>query len=463
MADLNSGNQNNSTFAVQNPEILSVSQVTAKIKALIEKNIPFIWINGEISNLNISASGHIYFSLKDTGAQINAVMFKTQRRGLMFEPKNGMNLNCLGRLNVYEERGTYQIIVEYAEPAGAGALHLEFERLKAKLEQEGLFAVERKRPLPLYPRKIILITSPAGAVVHDMQVVARRKMPVIMEILPVKVQGQDAAAEIVNALEFLREVPDAEVAILARGGGSREDMQPFNTEEVARAIAAAPIPVISAIGHETDFSISDFVADLRAPTPSAAIDMLLPDKTDLQLRLQNLTRRLQGELQNRILLYKAHLNRLEMRLGVPKNRLFEQGQRISYLEYKLKHSIIRQMQEQMQRLGLAKLRLTRQAPQLKLNGKRYGLENAEYRLRSAFENHFARALHRTRFLQEKLTLLGPLATLDRGYSIVTDPLFNRVVSDALMVKPGQTLEILMKNGRLWCSVEKVSKDGQKEF
>lgn len=463
MADFRPVNQDNTTFPAQNPEILSVSQVTAKIKVLLEKNIPFIWINGEISNLNTSANGHLYFNLKDTGAQINAVMFKTQRRGLMFAPKNGMNLNCLGRLNVYEERGTYQIIVEYAEQAGAGALHLEFEQLKARLEREGLFAAERKRPLPPYPRKIVLITSPTGAVIHDMQAVAQRKIPTIMEILPVKVQGQEAAAEIVNALKFLGTMPDVEVAILARGGGSREDLQPFNTEEVARAIAAAPLPVISAVGHETDFSISDFVADLRAPTPSAAIDMLLPDKDDLQLHLRNLTRRLQGGLQNRILLYKAVLNRLEMRLGMPKSRILEKKQRISYFEYKLKHSIIRQMQAHIQRLGLAKLRLARQSPRLKLNEKRHALAKADYRLKTAFENHFNRALNKTRFLQEKLLLLGPSATLDRGYSIVTDPFLNRVVSNAAMVKPGQSLEIIMKSGRLWCLVEKVNKDGEKEF
>lgn len=459
MADFSSVNQNDTVSSVQKPEILSVSQVTKKVKALLEKNIPFIWINGEISNLNASPNGHLYFSLKDNEAQINAVMFKTQRRGLMFTPENGMSLNCLGRLNVYEARGTYQIIVEYAEPAGTGALHLEFEQLKTMLEGEGLFAVERKRPLPPYPRKIVLITSPTGAVIHDMQVVAQRKMPVTIEVLPVKVQGPEAVPEIVAALALLRKMPEVEVAVLARGGGSREDLQPFNTEEVARAIAATPIPLISAVGHETDFSISDFVADLRAPTPSAAIDMLLPDKEALVLQLQNIGRRLQGSLQNRILLYQAHLNRLEMRLGLPKTRLLEQGRNVSYLEYKIKHSIIHQMQMRVQRFGLAKLSLIRQAPQQKLNEKRHALAKAHYRLKTVIEYHSMLALNKTESLQQKLALLGPAATFERGYSIVRDPLFSTVINDAALITPGQSLEIIMKNGRLWCSVEKVNQDG----
>lgn len=441
------------------PDILSVSAVTAKIKALIEKNLPFIWINGEISNLNSSANGHMYFVLKDSGAQINAVMFKNQRRGLMFSPENGMNINCLGRLSVYEGRGSYQIIVEYAEEAGVGALHLEFEQLKAKLKSEGLFEAERKRPIPAYPRKIILITSPTGAVVHDMQVVAGRKMPVEMQVLPVAVQGAEAIIEIVNALEFLREIPDAEVAVLARGGGSLEDLQAFNSEEVARAIALAPIPVVSAIGHETDFSISDFVADLRAPTPSAAIDMLLPDKQNLDLRLQNLTRRLTGGINNIILLRRAHLNRLQMRLSSPQYKLLEYQQNISYMEYRLKHHIVRRMQTESQRLGLMKMRLNRQAPQIKLNNSRYALNNAEQKLKALVENKLVTYQNKISFLNEKLMLLGPRATLERGYSIVTQPLFNGVINDVNMVKPGEQLEIIMQNGRLWCTVQKVNKNG----
>lgn len=441
------------------PNIQSVSEVTSKIKVLIEKNLPYIWINGEISNLNFSTAGHLYFILKDATAQINAVMFKNQRRGLMFTPENGMNINCLGRLSVYEERGAYQIIVEFADQAGVGTQHLEFEQLKLKLEREGLFAGERKRPLPAYPRKIVLITSQAGAVVHDMQVVARRKMPVVFDILPVKVQGAEAVIEIVNALEFLKEIPDAEVAVLARGGGSAEDMQAFNSEEVARAIALSPIPVVSAVGHETDFSISDFVADLRAPTPSAAIDMLLPDKEELELKLLNLTRRVMGGLQKIILLRKTRLNHLEARLGTPKYKLLEYHQKVTYYEYKLKHNMLQHFQAETQRLGLLRMRLNRQAPQIKLNNSFNALKNTEQKLKVLVDNILVTYQNKILSLQNKISLLGPLATLERGYSIVTKPLFNGVINNVNMVEPGETLEIIMQNGRVWCIVQKVKNNG----
>lgn len=448
-----------SSFTPKNntaPAILSVSEVTTKIKALLEKNLPFIWINGEISNLNKSSAEHLYFVLKDSNAQINAVMFKTQRRGLMFAPENGMHINCLGRLNVYEQRGNYQVIVEYAEKSGLGAMHMEFEQLKARLEHEGLFAPENKRPLPPYPRKIALITSPDGAVIHDMQVVARRKMPVIMEILPVKVQGREAVAEIVNALNFLREMPDVDVAVLARGGGSFEDMLPFNSEEVARAIAAAPVPVVSAVGHETDFTISDFVADLRAPTPSAAIDMLLPDHESLDLHLQALSKRLYGLMRNRILLQKALLERLEMRMGLAATRFSAKRQAVSYYEYKLKQNIIRQLQNNIQALAELKLRLNRQSPAYKLNANLFVVNMLEQKLKVIVENKYITYLNKTKNLNEKLLLLGPAATLQRGYAIVTNAASGLAISDAGTVKPQQQLKIIIKNGHLWCTVEKVT-------
>lgn len=439
-----------------NPAILSVSEVTLKIKALLEKNLPFIWINGEISNLKEASTGHLYFVLKDSGAQINAVMFKTQRRGLMFELENGANLNCLGRLSVYEQRGNYQIIVEYAEKFGLGALHIEFGQLKAKLEQEGLFAPTNKRPLPPYPRKIALITSPDGAVIHDMQIVAQRKMPVVMEIIPVKVQGREAIVEIVNALDLLNKIPDVEVAILARGGGSLENMLPFNSEEVARAIAAAPIPVVSAIGHETDFTISDFVADLRAPTPSAAIDMLLPDKANLTLRLQVLAKRMLGLIQNRILLQKALLERFEMRLGRTTARLTAKKHTVAYLESKLKQNIIKQLQYNFYVLVKLRLRLNKQSPDIKLNTNLYVINILEQKLKASFNNMLLISLNKTKNLNEKLLLLGPATTLQRGYAIATDSLSGAVIGDINMVKPQQQLKIIIKNGHFWCSVEKVA-------
>lgn len=443
------------------PNILSVSEVTAKIKALLEKSLPFVWINGEISNLRNSAAGHFYFSLKDAKAQISAVMFKTQRRGLMFELENGMNINCLGRLSVYEERGNYQIIVEFAEHAGAGGLHAEFEALKAKLEAEGLFAMEHKRPMPPFPRKIALITSPAGSVIHDMLTVAQSKLPVDFYLMPIRVQGGEAAAEIVDALASLGDMPDVDIAVLARGGGAAEDLQPFNDETVARALFNCPVPVVSAIGHETDFSISDFMADLRAPTPSAAIDILLPDKDMLLEHIQSLQRRLSLNMSNALLAGRERLHRLERGLVSPARRLSEQKQVISYLEYKLKQGIIKQVQTGERRLGVMQLRLEQQKPQRQLFARQLALNEAGTKLKALFENKFITYLNKTKYLNEKLLLLGPAATLERGYSIVVNPLSGGIINDVNAVKPGQELTIIMKNGEISCSVTnvKVAKHG----
>ncbi|MGD9314599.1 MAG: exodeoxyribonuclease VII large subunit, partial [Desulfobacterales bacterium] len=263
-------------------KIYTVSELTEKIKALLEESFPFIWIVGEISNFRTPLSGHFYFTLKDANAQINAVMFRGQQRQLKFEPEDGMRVTGMGRLGLYEPRGTYQIILEYMEPSGIGALQIAYEKLKARLADEGLFDEQQKQLLPFLPQKIVLITSPTGAVVHDMLNIIDRRFPnVTIQIWPVKVQGDGAEDEIVAALDLLRQHPNVDAAILARGGGSLEDLQAFNSESVARAIFACDVPIIAAIGHETDYTIADFVADLRAPTPSAAAELVFPIKSEL--------------------------------------------------------------------------------------------------------------------------------------------------------------------------------------
>ena len=275
--------QEHSDAGSQQRKIYSISELNAEIRTLIEESFSFVWIFGEISNFRTPASGHFYFTLKDNASQISAVMFRGQQRHLKFQPEDGMSVTGMGRLGVYEPRGTYQIILEYLEPSGIGALQIAFEKLKGRLAAEGCFEDEFKKPLPFLPKNISIITSPSGAAVHDILKTIDRRFPNLhIQIIPVKVQGYGSAEEIVAALELLNARNEAEVAILARGGGSLEDLQAFNTEPVARAIFASEIPIVSAVGHETDYTISDFVADLRAPTPTAAAELVTPDKSELQ-------------------------------------------------------------------------------------------------------------------------------------------------------------------------------------
>jgi len=302
--------------------IYSVSELNTNIKSLIEENFPFVWIFGEISNFRIPASGHFYFTLKDDASQISSVMFRGQQRNLKFQPEDGLNVTGMGRISVYEPRGTYQIILEYLEPSGAGALQIAFEKLKKRLAGEGCFDDAHKKPLPFLPNKISIITSPTGAVVHDILHIINRRFPnLAIRIIPVEVQGEGAAEQIVAALEWLNVAKDADVAILARGGGSLEDLQAFNAEPVARAIFASEIPIISAVGHETDYTISDFVADLRAPTPSAAAELVVPVKSELEQHRKDLLNLLKIRIAHYFKYLNQNLNEHSNRLVNPRRKL----------------------------------------------------------------------------------------------------------------------------------------------
>jgi len=299
--------------------VFSVTELTGKIKQLLEVNFPFIWIYGEISNLSIPLSGHCYFTLKDDSAQINAVMFRSQHGRLKFKLENGMAVTGLGRLSVFEPRGTYQLLLEHIEPRGAGALQAAFAQLKKKLADEGLFDPNRKKPLPFFPRRIAVVCSPTGAVVHDiLRIVERRFAGVHVQIVPVRVQGDGAEAQIAWAIDLINDHDRSDLIILARGGGSLEDLQAFNSETVARAIARSALPVISAIGHETDYTIADFVADLRAPTPSAAAELAVPVRSDLIRRCLDLARSLLRAAQNRHHAGMEKVSDLSRRLKSPR-------------------------------------------------------------------------------------------------------------------------------------------------
>lgn len=392
-------------------QVYSVSQLTLLIKNHLEQYFDWIWVEGEISNFRIPSSGHFYFTLKDEKSQIRAVMFKTQNLELDFQPQDGLSVICHGRLNVYESRGEYQLILDYMEPKGLGALQLAFEQLKKKLAQEGLFDPAHKKPIPFFPRKIGIITSPTGAAIRDiLNVLERRFDRLEILIFPVKVQGEGAAEEIANALYELNQMKGIEVIILARGGGSIEDLWPFNEEVVARAIYHSEIPVISAIGHEIDFTIADFVADLRAPTPSAAAELVVRNKADLLQALDSLKVRLQNSLK----------------------KTYEINQKY-YLS--LKERIL--------------------DPRKKFPGLRLKVDDCTERINSSILKLLKLKRERVEGLMGRLDALSPLNVLKRGYSITRTLPDLKIVSDAKQIISGNKINVKLFKGELMCKVEEV--------
>ncbi len=403
--------------AFQPPKIYTVSDLTTEIRATLEDSFAGIWVEGELSNFHRHSSGHMYFSLKDEGSQIRVVMFRTANRQLRFQPKDGLVLLVYGELSVYERRGEYQLVAEYMEPKGLGALQLAFEQLKQRLQAEGLFDDVRKRPIPLLPRRIGVVTSPTGAAVRDILHVLRRRFAgVDVLIYPVAVQGDQAAPEIVEALDELNRRGGLDVVIVARGGGSIEDLQAFNEESVARAIAASRIPVISAIGHEIDYTIADFVADLRAPTPSAAAELVIARQDELLQRLDDLGSRM---------------------AGVIRSRLHGLGVRISGLERHLR--LLNPIEQiRMQRRSLTE----RWKALTALADRRLTMLHGELKAAAG-----------------KLDALSPLAILHRGYSICLRLPDHEIVKDSSAVKTGDLIEVRLHRGRLRCGVSEVQAEG----
>ncbi len=394
--------------------VYSVSALTAEVKAVLEDGFAAIWVEGELSNFKHHTSGHMYFTLKDAAAQVRGVMFRGHNRLLRFQPADGLAVLVRATVTVYERRGEYQLNVEFMEPKGVGALQLAFEQLKAKLETEGLFAETRKRPLPLLPGKIGIITSPTGAVIRDMLTILGRRFPGLEVVLhPVAVQGEGAAAEIVTALERLGARPDLDVLIVARGGGSLEDLWAFNEEAVARAIAASPIPVISAVGHETDVTIADFVADLRAPTPSAAAELVVAHRDELRMRVDDLTARALAALQHALAMRRSRVDMLGRQLTL-----------VSPLA-----------------------QLARQAERLR--GLRRRLDSWWTLFRTVRSERLARGAG-------KLESLSPLAVLARGYSICFALPERRVLKSAAEVAPGAPVAVRLGRGELDCLVQGTS-------
>jgi exodeoxyribonuclease VII large subunit len=441
-------------------KIYTVSELNAKIKMLLEESYPFVWISGEISNFRRPISGHVYFTLKDNASQISAVMFRGQQNHLKFEPEDGMSVTGMGRISVYEPRGTYQIILEYMEPSGIGALQIAYEKLKARLAEEGYFDEAHKKPLPFLPQRISIITSPSGVVVHDiLKIIQRRFENIVIEIIPVKVQGDGADDEIVEGLKLLNDRGEADLAILARGGGSLEDLHAFNSEPVARAIFHSQIPIVSAIGHETDFTIADFVADLRAPTPSAAAEMAVPLKVELNRRCTELTSMLNSNINRYINGLQLELKAISEKLIDPRKKIQDLKLNIDDLTARLNRQISAFLNIKQEHLGWWMDRLTVNKPidQIKkLNEKLDDLFNNMLKSYVIYNNQNKSKL---RELIATLHALSPMEILNRGYSITRTIPHARIVKDSDMVALNQEVEVMLAKGRLFCHVRRKSTDG----
>jgi exodeoxyribonuclease VII large subunit len=445
------------TFNLQpTRQILTVSELTARIRDLLTRNFTDIFVHGEISNCRPAQSGHIYFTLKDDRAQVRCVFFKQQQRGIKFRPEDGLQVTVRGSISVYEQRGEYQIYVEKIEPVGLGALQLAFEQLKKRLEAEGLFDPARKKPLPLLPSRIGLITSPRGAAVRDVvRILARRFPNVHLTVYPVRVQGEEAAGEIVKALKFFNARKIADVLILARGGGSLEDLWAFNEEIVARAISDSQIPVISGVGHETDFTIADFVADVRASTPSAAAELVVQTRREFDKHIADLRGALAEQMRYRILVLSRRIHELAARRGFrrPLDLLRQQRQRTDELTSRLALGLRARLEQSRKRFTAAHLRIVSFDFRVKIAAFRLRLEKRATELGVRAERLLQRKRDRVEKLLLQLNERSPLKVLERGYAIATNA-NGIVLRDAAQVQIGDSVSLRLHRGKVITEVKK---------
>jgi exodeoxyribonuclease VII large subunit len=430
--------------------ILTPSSLNRLVRDLLGDALPQVWIEGELSNVAKPASGHLYFTLKDSGAQVRCAMFKLKASALRFRPVDGMQVLLRAKVGLYEPRGEFQLVAEYMEPAGEGALQREFEQLKAKLAAEGLFDPQRKRTLPVYPRRIGVITSATGAAVRDVLSVLARRWPLAdVEILPVPVQGREAPPAIVAALRKASAGARYDVLLLTRGGGSLEDLWAFNEETVARAIHASAVPVVSAVGHEIDFSIADFVADLRAPTPSAAAELLVPDAVAIGRHLRQLQQRMLTLQQRQLQAQSQRVDHLLARLQTqrPQARLQRDHERLLHLQRRLAAALREQGQRRLTRLERLHARLLAQHPRARLPLLARRLAEQNLRLRRAIHHVLERQQTNLRHVGHSLHACSPLATLERGYAIVFDA-NGQVLRSAKNVTIGTPLRARLADGEL---------------
>ncbi|MBD8898450.1 exodeoxyribonuclease VII large subunit [Rhodanobacter sp. DHG33] len=436
--------------------ILTPTTLNRLVRGLLEDALPLVWIEGELSNVARPASGHLYFTLKDSGAQVRCAMFRPKSAALRFKPADGMQVLLRARVGLYEPRGEFQLVAEHMEPAGEGALQREFERLKAQLDAEGLFDSARKRPLPRYARRIGVITSATGAAVRDVLSVLARRWPLAeVDVLPVPVQGREAPPAIVAMLKKASASARYDVLLVTRGGGSLEDLWAFNDETVARTIHASAVPVVSAVGHEVDFSIADFVADLRAPTPSAAAELLVPDAQTTLRHLRQLRQRLALLEQRRLQSLTQRVDHLLARLQAqrPQARLSRDRERLAHLQHRLLTVLRERRQRDRTRLDRLHARLLARHPQQRLPLLQRQLAEQSQRLRQAIARQLERDRHALQQAARTLHAVSPLATLERGYAILFDA-DGKVLRSAQGAESGDVLRARLADGELTLRVDK---------
>lgn len=445
-----------SSGSSSNREVYTVSRLNREAKALLEGNLGTLWLEGEISNLARPASGHMYFSLKDEKAQIRCAFFRGAQRGIGFAPEDGMQVLVRARASLYEARGEFQLIVETMEPSGEGALRRAFEQLKAKLLEEGLFDTTAKLPLPTLPTRIGVITSPSGAVLHDILTTLERRFPAIPVLVhPVPVQGEGAAEKIAAMIRLAEQRAECDVLILARGGGSLEDLWSFNEEVVARAIYDCTIPLVCGVGHETDFTIADMVADARAPTPTAAAEMLSPDQAQVSLQFESMMSRLTRLVGDRLNDARQSLDWLSTRLVHPRDRIQRLGERLELLSQRMVFAQRTNLQNRRTAFVALNNRLGQVALPERIRSMIRDTQHLSFRLNNAVAHRLQQEQQLLSSVSSRLNTLSPLATLERGYAIVTERISGKLLRDASEVKPGDRVKTQLARGELECIVEDV--------
>jgi len=438
------------------PRIYTVSQLTEAIQGLLEEQFDFVWVEGEISNFRAPASGHYYMIIKDEHAQIRAVMFRLQARYLKFAPEDGMKVIAQGRIGVYAPRGEYQIVLDYLEPVGVGALAMAFEQVKRKLSEQGLFDEAIKRPLPFLPKRVAVITSPTGAAIRDfLKIIRRRFANIEIVIVPVRVQGDQACKEMVGALDLVNRELAADVIVLTRGGGSLEDLWAFNQEDLAHAIRRSRIPVVSAVGHEIDLTTSDMAADFRAPTPSAAAEHLVAEKETLINRLNQSKTRLISGVELTVRRRSDELYRLQNRIQDPRKRMMNFWLRLDEVQGRLIRLMVLTIREKKSGLHSEMRALRFHAPVNKIRSRRQRLDFKKETLIRAMEKKLGEMAMNRALLTKQLTDLSPLSVLQRGYSITLKLPEKRVLKDTSGVEKGDRVQVLLSEGELGCRIEKV--------
>ena len=436
--------------------ILTVSRLTALLRGVLEENFEQLWVQGEVSNLSYPSSGHCYFTLKDAGAQLRCVMFKSAVKNLKFRLTDGMALIARGRISVYDQRGEYQLICEYMEPAGIGALQTAFVQLKEKLALEGLFAEAHKIGMPRFPRKIGVITSPTGAAIHDILNILKRRFASLEVLLyPVRVQGEGAALEIARAIDEMNRLAEVDIVIVGRGGGSLEDLWAFNEEVVARAVYRSKIPIISAVGHETDWTICDFVADLRAPTPSAAAELVIASSDELRGQIDALSHRLRRTVENLLAAHDGRLEGLHRALRDPRTMLGHLAQRLDDLAGRLELGLSVAVSRRRDRFERLQQTLQHNDPKGRIDTLRQQIALLSVRAEGLLAQRLEGIRQGFGDNAARLEVLSPLKTLARGYAIATRCNDGTVVTDAAMLATGEQLLLRLHRGKVCCRVESL--------